>query len=193
MSTPTVPWNNALLQALHERQALLQQTLINPHVLLHTAQCALISAAHDFYNSLHIFLWSLMHIFSIFSRRMLSEMDDQSQWFPTFSPWKVRKYLSGFGQWCYGFHGICSCRDQDRKVFTGWGIQAGSSMVLGLTAVWGHCKKIWKCQSVQSSSITHCEINLWEMQAAYTLPKESAGRLHIAGHTNSFCPQLSPV
>jgi hypothetical protein len=63
----------------------------------YTAQCAPISDAHDFYNSLHIFLRNLMHSFSIFSQRMLTEMDGQSQCFPTFSPWKVRKYLREFG------------------------------------------------------------------------------------------------
>jgi hypothetical protein len=56
MSTPTVPQISAFLQVLHEHQAVLQQTFITPHAILHTAQCAPISDAHDFYNSLPIFL-----------------------------------------------------------------------------------------------------------------------------------------
>ena len=77
----------AFLPVLHECQDLLEQTLITPGVLLQTAHCASFSDGHDFSNSLHNFTWNLMHSFSIFSHRLLTEMDGLIQCFPTFSPW----------------------------------------------------------------------------------------------------------
>ena len=64
---------------LHECQDVLQQTLITPCVLLHTAHCAPFSDAHDYSNNLHIFTWNLIHSFSIFSQRLLTEMDGLTQ------------------------------------------------------------------------------------------------------------------
>lgn len=87
-----------------------------------------------------------------------------------------------FGQWNYGLHGICICRDQDMKVsFTGWGIQGGSSMMSVWTGVRGCSTRIWNCQSVQTCFNTQCEINLWEMLAADILSRQFSGMLCIAG------------
>ena len=91
-----------------------------------------------------------------------------------------------FSQWGYGLRGICFCRDKDMKVFfTGWEIHGGSSMILDWIEVWGHCRRIWNCQSVQTCFITHCEISLWKMQATDILPRQFSDMLCIAGHANS--------
>ena len=55
-----------------------------------------------------------------------------------------------FSQWRYGLRGTFLCRDQNTVFFTGWGTQGGSSVMLGWIGVWGHCRRIWNCQSVQT-------------------------------------------
>jgi len=44
--------------------------------------------------------------------------------------------------------------------------------MLGWTGVWGQCRGIWNCHSVQTCFIIQCEISLWETQAVDVLPRQ---------------------
>jgi len=61
-----------------------------------------------------------------------------------------------------------------KEFFKGWGIRRGSSMMLGWIGVWGHCKRMRNCQSLQPCFITHCEISVLACSASQSMPSHSA-------------------